>query len=52
MRIAGACMLLLALSATAAEPASPEKTGLAIGEQAPGEMPDSQKFDQSPLSVF
>jgi len=38
MRIAGplaACMLLLALAATAAEPASPEKTGVAVGQQAP-----------------
>jgi cytochrome oxidase Cu insertion factor (SCO1/SenC/PrrC family) len=38
MRMAGsltACMLLLALAATAAEPASPEKTGLAVGQQAP-----------------
>ena len=37
MRIAGsltACMLLLALAATAAERASPEKTGLAVGQQA------------------
>ena len=37
-RIAGSltvCMLLLALAATAAEPASPEKTGLAVGQQAP-----------------
>jgi cytochrome oxidase Cu insertion factor (SCO1/SenC/PrrC family) len=35
MRIAGACMLLLGLAAIAAEPASPEKTGLAVGQQAP-----------------
>ena len=38
IRIAGsltACMLLLALAATDAEPASPEKTGLATGQQAP-----------------
>jgi cytochrome oxidase Cu insertion factor (SCO1/SenC/PrrC family) len=38
MRIAGslaACMLLLAFAVTAAEPASPEKTGLAVGQQAP-----------------
>ena len=38
MRIAGsltACMLLLALAVTAAEPPSPEKTGLAVGQQAP-----------------
>ena len=36
MRIAGACVpLLLALAATAAEPASPEKTGLAVGQRAP-----------------
>ena len=35
MCIAGAGMLLLALAATAAEPASPEKTGLAVGQRAP-----------------
>ena len=35
MRLAGACILLLALAATAAEPASPEKAGLAVGQQAP-----------------
>jgi cytochrome oxidase Cu insertion factor (SCO1/SenC/PrrC family) len=38
MRIArslSACVLLLALAATAAEPASPEKTGLAVGQRAP-----------------
>ena len=35
MRIAGACVLLLALAATDAEPASPEKAGLAIGQRAP-----------------
>jgi hypothetical protein len=35
MRIAGACMLLLALAATAAEPTSPENIGLAVGQQAP-----------------
>jgi cytochrome oxidase Cu insertion factor (SCO1/SenC/PrrC family) len=37
MRSAGsltACVLLVALAATATEPASPEETGLAVGQQA------------------
>ncbi len=36
VRILGACSLLLALNVIAAAPASPDKTGVAVGQKAAG----------------
>jgi cytochrome oxidase Cu insertion factor (SCO1/SenC/PrrC family) len=55
MRIAGsltACMLQLALAVNAAEPASPEKTGLAVGERAPDFTLKDQNDRDASLSAL